>query len=61
MFQIEQGAASLTTVFRDPTAFPGAVVDMNVDTKGELVVLSAGVGEEHRWVVSRVSVSEAMG
>lgn len=56
VFRIGAEAASLTVVFRDGGAFHGAVVGVKDDSvKGELVVISAGVGEDRCWEVSRVS------
>lgn len=55
VYQIEDEAASLKTVFLDKKAFPGGVVGVKTDSNGELVVLSAGVGDDRRWEISRAS------
>lgn len=54
VFQIEAKAVSLKKVFHDEEAFPVGVVGANVDSRGELLVLSAG---EECWVVSRACCS----
>lgn len=56
MFQLDAEAVSLNMVFQDGAAFHGAVVGVKEDSaKGELVVLSAGVGSYRCWEFSRAS------
>lgn len=54
VFKIEPEAAALTKVSHDGQAFPAGVVEVEEDSlHGDLVVLSAAVGEDRAWVVSR--------
>lgn len=56
VFQIEAEAAGLKLVSHDGQAFPVGVVGAAEDyIHGDIVVLSAGVGEDRSWVVSRAS------
>lgn len=56
VFRLEAKTASLKEVFYDGEAFSGAVVGVEEDSSnGDLVVISAGVGEDHCWVISRAS------
>ncbi|CAM9540261.1 unnamed protein product [Laminaria digitata] len=56
VFQIQPETAVLRKVFHDGGAFPPGVVESEEDAlKGDMIVLSAGVGEDLRWVVSRAS------
>lgn len=59
MFKIEAdiaaGTTALSKVFHNGKAFPPAVLAAAVDSRKELVVLSASGGETNKetWVVSR--------
>lgn len=56
VFKIEFRAAALRMVYHDGQAFPPGVMGVEEDClHGDLVVLSAGVGEDQSWVVSRLS------
>lgn len=56
VFKLDPGATALRTVYHDGQAFPAGVVGVEEDRlHGEVVVLSAGVGEDLTWVVSRAS------
>lgn len=56
VFKVESQATVLRRVYHDGKAFPPGVVGVEEDClHRDLVVLSAGVGEDLRWVVSRVS------
>ncbi|CAM9458952.1 unnamed protein product, partial [Pylaiella littoralis] len=56
VFKVESQATVLRRVYHDGKAFSPGVVGVEEDClHRDLVVLSAGVGEDLRWVVSRVS------
>ncbi|CAM9133566.1 unnamed protein product, partial [Hapterophycus canaliculatus] len=56
VFKIEPEEVALKFVSHDGQAFPGGVVGVEEDcVHGDMVVLSAGVGEGRSWVVSRAS------
>ncbi|CAM9250646.1 unnamed protein product [Scytosiphon promiscuus] len=56
LFEIEPEATALKLVSHDGQAFPAGVVGVEEDSlHGDIVVLSAGVGEDRSWVVSRAS------
>lgn len=56
VFKIEPEAAALKLVSHDGQAFPGGVIGVEEDViHGDIVVLSAGVGKDSRWMVSRAS------
>lgn len=54
VFTLDPEAAALRTVHHNSQAFPAGVVGVEEDgLHGDVVVLSAGVGEDLTWVVSR--------
>jgi len=56
LFTVDPETAALRTVHHDGQAFPGGVVGVEEDRlHGDIVVISAGVGEDLTWVVSRAS------
>lgn len=56
VFKIESRATVLRKIYHDGQAFPPGVVGVEEDSlHGDLVALSAGVGEDLSWMVSRVS------
>lgn len=56
VFKLDPEATALRTVYHDRQAFPAGIVGVEEDRlHGDVVVLSAGVGEDLTWVVSRAS------
>lgn len=53
VLRIEAGAAALSTMLHDDKAFPPVVIGAAIDSKKDLVVLSALSKDDESWVISR--------